>query len=158
MGASFSALFIDQDGVSSSSPCLGDLPESCVASIIQHLDPPEICKLAKLNRAFSAASWADFVWESKLPPNYHILVHKILGFVPQNLGKRDIYTRLCRPNTFDGGTKVRFSVLFFVFSPLGVYREKKLDLVSWIYCIGWWFLAQHSRLENLVGFAESMAA
>lgn len=105
MGASFSALFIDQDGVSSSSPCLGDLPESCVASIIQHLDPPEICKLAKLNRAFSAASWADFVWESKLPPNYHILVHKILGFVPQNLGKRDIYTRLCRPNTFDGGTK-----------------------------------------------------
>ncbi|KAL1060635.1 hypothetical protein V6Z11_1Z082600 [Gossypium hirsutum] len=66
-------------------PVLGDLPESCVASIIQHLDPPEICKLAKLNRAFSAASWADFVWESKLPPNYHIL--------------------LCRPNTFDGGTK-----------------------------------------------------
>ncbi|PPS09168.1 hypothetical protein GOBAR_AA11470 [Gossypium barbadense] len=105
MGASFSALFIVQDGASSSSPCLGDLPESCVASIIQHLDPPEICKLAKLNRAFSAASWADFVWESKLPPNYHILVHKILGFVPQNLGKRDIYRRLCRPNTFDGGAK-----------------------------------------------------
>ncbi|TYJ36376.1 hypothetical protein E1A91_A05G303300v1, partial [Gossypium mustelinum] len=83
----------------------GRLTGSCVASIIQHLDPPEICKLAKLNRAFSAASWADFVWESKLPPNYHILVHKILGFVPQNLGKRDIYRRLCRPNTFDGGAK-----------------------------------------------------
>ncbi|KAK8579780.1 hypothetical protein V6N12_070086 [Hibiscus sabdariffa] len=108
MGASFSALFIDQDGlpsVSSSSSTLGDLPETCVASIIQHLNPPDICKLAELNRAFRGASWADFVWESKLPPNYQILVHKILGFVPQKLGKRDIYTRLCRPNTFDSGTK-----------------------------------------------------
>ncbi|XWS38416.1 hypothetical protein CRYUN_Cryun19dG0129400 [Craigia yunnanensis] len=108
MGANLSALFINQDGlssVSSSSLCLGDLPESCVASIIGYLDPPEICKLAKLNRAFRSASWADFVWESKLPPCYQILVDKILGFVPENLGKRDIYTRLCRDNTLDGGTK-----------------------------------------------------
>ncbi|OMP09642.1 hypothetical protein COLO4_05266 [Corchorus olitorius] len=105
MGANFSALF-NQDGlssVSSSSPSLGDLPESCVASIIGYLDPPEICKLAKLNRAFRGASWADFVWESKLPPNYQLLVDKIFGFVPEKLGKRDIYTRLCRANTFDGG-------------------------------------------------------
>ncbi|WRX17421.1 Phloem protein 2-like - like 2 [Theobroma cacao] len=108
MGANFSALFIDQDGLasaSSSSVSLGDLPESCVASIIGYLDPPEICKLAKLNRAFRGASWADVVWESKLPPNYQILVDKILGFVPEKLGKRDIYTRLCRANTFDDGTK-----------------------------------------------------
>ncbi|KAK8691789.1 hypothetical protein V6N13_075285 [Hibiscus sabdariffa] len=91
--------------VSSSSPTLGDLPEICVASIIRHLNPPEICKLAELNQAFRGASWDDFVWESKLPPNYQILVHKVLGLVPQKLGKRDIYTRLCRPNTFDGGTK-----------------------------------------------------
>ncbi|XVF51551.1 hypothetical protein PTKIN_Ptkin04bG0193700 [Pterospermum kingtungense] len=108
MGANFSALFTDQDGLSSacsSSPSLGDLPESCVASIIGYLDPPEICKLAKLNRAFRGASWADFVWESKLPPNYQILVDNVLGFVPEKLGKRDIYTRLCRANTFDGGTK-----------------------------------------------------
>ncbi|OMO79432.1 hypothetical protein CCACVL1_13683 [Corchorus capsularis] len=108
MGANFSALFFDQDGlssVSSSSPSLGDLPESCVASIIGYLDPPEICKLAKLNRAFRGASWADFVWESKLPPNYQLLVDKIFGFVPEKLGKRDIYTILCRANTLDDGAK-----------------------------------------------------
>ncbi|XVF52825.1 hypothetical protein PTKIN_Ptkin05aG0049800 [Pterospermum kingtungense] len=107
MGANFSALF-NQDSlssVSSSTPSLGDLPESCVASIIGYLDPPHICKLAKLNRAFRGASWADFVWESKLPPNYQILVDKILGLVPENLGKRDIYTRLCRANTLDDGSK-----------------------------------------------------
>ncbi|KAG8484287.1 hypothetical protein CXB51_022695 [Gossypium anomalum] len=108
MGAYFSALFINQGGfssVSSSSPSLGDLPESCVASIIGYLDPPDICKLGKLNRAFRGASWADFVWESKLPSNYHVLVDKILTFVPQNLGKREIYSLLCTTNTLDGGTK-----------------------------------------------------
>ncbi|KAB2067099.1 hypothetical protein ES319_A09G203300v1 [Gossypium barbadense] len=108
MGAYFSALFINQGGlssVSSSSPSLGDLPESCVASIIGYLDPPEICKLGKLNRAFRGASWADFVWESKLPSNYQVLVDKILTFVPENLGKREIYSLLCTTNTLDGGTK-----------------------------------------------------
>ena len=118
MGANLSALFINQDGLSSvslSSPCLGDLPESCVASIIGYLDPPEICKLAKLNRAFRSASWADFVWESKLPPSYQILVDKILGFVPENLGKRDIYTRLCRDNNLDGDTKVYILFFFCLF-------------------------------------------
>ncbi|MBA0730668.1 hypothetical protein Golax_020377, partial [Gossypium laxum] len=91
--------------VSSSSPSLGDLPESCVASIIGYLDPPEICKLGKLNRAFRGASWADFVWESKLPSNYQVLLDKILTFVPENLGKREIYSLLCTTNTLDGGTK-----------------------------------------------------
>ncbi|MBA0616123.1 hypothetical protein Godav_016198 [Gossypium davidsonii] len=108
MGAYFSVLFINQGGlssVSSSSPSLGDLPESCVASIIGYLDPPEICKLGKLNRAFRGASWADFVWESKLPSNYQVLVDKILTFVPENLGKREIYSLLCTTNTLDGGTK-----------------------------------------------------
>ncbi|MBA0801072.1 hypothetical protein Gohar_011463 [Gossypium harknessii] len=108
MGAYFSVLFINQGGlssVSSSSPSLGDLPESCVASIIGYLDPPEICKLGKLNRAFRGASWADFVWESKLPSNYQVLVDKILTFVPENLGKREIYSWLCTTNTLDGGTK-----------------------------------------------------
>jgi hypothetical protein len=49
-------------------PNLGDVPEGCVALILTHLDPPEICKLAWLNRAFRGASSADFVWESKLHP------------------------------------------------------------------------------------------
>ncbi|KAK8599799.1 hypothetical protein V6N13_060381 [Hibiscus sabdariffa] len=113
MGANFSALFIidclssvsSSSSSSSPSPSLGDLPESCVASIIGYLDPPDICKLAKLNRAFRGASRADFVWESKLPPNYQVLVDKIIPSVPENLGKRDIYSRLCRANTLDGGTK-----------------------------------------------------
>ncbi|KAE8658508.1 F-box protein PP2-A11 [Hibiscus syriacus] len=112
MGANFSALFITDclssvsySSCSSSSTSLGDLPESCLVSIIGYLDPSEICKLAKLNRAFRCASLADFVWESKLPPNYQLLVDKILPSVPENLGKRDIYSRLCRTNTLDGGTK-----------------------------------------------------
>ncbi|KAF3954482.1 hypothetical protein CMV_020179 [Castanea mollissima] len=64
-----------------------------------------ICKLASMNRAFRGASWADFVWESKLPSNYELLLRKVFDDVPENLGKRQIYERLCRANSFDGGTK-----------------------------------------------------
>ncbi|KAJ9173538.1 hypothetical protein P3X46_016661 [Hevea brasiliensis] len=116
MGANLSSVFVDPNVLSlygylssqssTSNPTLGDLPESCVASIIAYLDPPEICKLARLNRAFRGASWADFVWESKLPTNYVRLIQRVLGDdLPRNISRREIYTRLCRANTFDGGTK-----------------------------------------------------
>ncbi|XP_056173962.1 F-box protein PP2-A12-like isoform X1 [Syzygium oleosum] len=87
---------------------LGDLPEGCAASILAYLEPTDICRLGGLNRAFRGASWADFVWESKLPENYGVLVEKVLGgacVVGNGLSKREIYTRLCRANVFDGGTK-----------------------------------------------------
>lgn len=110
MGAGLSALFTGEGDSSLSQspvrPSLGDLPESCVALVIGYLDPLEICKLARLNRAFRGASLADFVWEEKLPPNYQILVGKVFGYLPETWGKRDIYERLCKANTLDGGTKV----------------------------------------------------
>ena len=110
MGASHSALHKDLSS-SSSSFCLGDLPEDCVAQIVENLDPVEICRLSKLNRAFRGASWADFVWESKLPPNYEAFLERILGGgFPENLQKRDLYACLCRVNSFDHGTKVRVSL------------------------------------------------
>ncbi|KAK6947727.1 Phloem protein 2-like [Dillenia turbinata] len=111
MGAGFSGYFFNNSGgvscsSSNSSPTnLGDLPESCVALVIGYLDPPEICKLARLNRAFRGASWADFVWDSKLPSNYQSLIGKFSNNFPSNLSKREIYARLCRPNSVDGGTK-----------------------------------------------------
>ncbi|CAA0838841.1 F-box protein PP2-A12 [Striga hermonthica] len=87
---------------------LGDLPESCVATVLAHLDPPQICRMAMLNRAFRGASSADFVWESKLPSNYGDVIGKVFekdeGFC-EGLRKRDIYSRLCMPNYLDGGTK-----------------------------------------------------
>lgn len=107
MGASFSAIFGYPTKGSFVSPSLGDLPESCVAPILEYLDPPEICKLARLNRAFRGASFADFVWESKLPSNYPSLIETVLGDVDDNLGRREIFSRLCRANTLDGGTKVQ---------------------------------------------------
>lgn len=91
---------------------LGDLPESCVASVLMNLDPNDICRLAKLNKAFRGASSADFVWESKLPANYQQIVEKI--FVPEDNDddnpsvyscKKDIYASLSRFNSIDGGKK-----------------------------------------------------
>ncbi|KAF7810199.1 F-box protein PP2-A12-like [Senna tora] len=108
MGIGFSSFDADRNGsqmIVPSKPALGDLPESCVALILEYMDPPQICKLSKLNRTFRSASWADFVWESKLPPNYDALVRRIFEGFPGNLGKRGIYARLCRPNTFDEGNK-----------------------------------------------------
>ncbi|KAG4933079.1 hypothetical protein JHK87_047081 [Glycine soja] len=104
MGIRFSS---SQAAPSESSPAssLGELPESCVAQIMTYMDPPQICKLATLNRAFRGASSADFVWESKLPPNYDVLLRRIFADFPSHLGKRGIYARLCRLNSLDDGTK-----------------------------------------------------
>ncbi|CAI0404242.1 unnamed protein product [Linum tenue] len=98
MGAGFSDLLDRDDGRTS----LGDVPESCAASILVCLDPPEICRLAGLNRAFRGASWADFVWETKLPSNYKFLVEKVLGdkTTPEKSSRKEIYSRLCAPNCF----------------------------------------------------------
>lgn len=105
MGANFSGCLSDSDV--SVRPRLGDIPESCVALVLLYLDPPEICKLARLNRAFRGASSADFIWESKLPSNYKFIVKQVLRDASvMELGKKkDVYATLCRPNLFDNGTK-----------------------------------------------------
>ncbi|BAT75951.1 hypothetical protein LR48_Vigan01g223300 [Vigna angularis] len=97
--------FSSQPSESAPKYGLGELPESCVAEIMTYMNPPEICKLATLNRAFRGASSADFVWESKLPSNYSVLLRRIFDDFPSHLGKRGIYARLCRLNSLDDGTK-----------------------------------------------------
>ncbi|KAK2987508.1 hypothetical protein RJ640_017245, partial [Escallonia rubra] len=101
MGASLSSLTEASNG----SPGLGDIPESCVARVFLYLSPPEICNLARLNRAFRGAASSDPVWESKLPANYRDL----LGLLPperhRDLCKKDIYALLSRPVPFDDGNK-----------------------------------------------------
>ncbi|KAL8244883.1 hypothetical protein R6Q59_011141 [Mikania micrantha] len=116
MGSGFSS-FLVMCTTPSAPPVLetglGDLPESVVGSVLAHLNPQEICRLAALNRAFRAASSADFVWQSKLPQNYDSIMSRILDHdddvdvdkFPANLCKRDIYARLSRPNSIDGDTK-----------------------------------------------------
>jgi len=97
----------------SSKPGLGDIPESCISSLLMNLDPPDICKLARVNRAFHRASSADFVWESKLPPSYKFLADKVLG--EENIAtmtKKEIYAKLTLPNRFDGGAKVSCFMLW----------------------------------------------
>lgn len=109
MGSSFSVLIpqFSSTVTQQTHPSLGDLPESCVASVLVYMDPPQICKLSMLNRAFRGASSADFVWESKLPMNYTSIIQRVFAGrnFPANLCKRDIYAKLCRPNSFDGGSK-----------------------------------------------------
>lgn len=89
---------------------LDDIPESCISSLLMSFDPQEICKLARVNKAFHRASSADFVWESKLPQSYKFLLNKVLLVGEEeklgSLTKKEIYAKLCRPNFFDGGTKV----------------------------------------------------
>ncbi|CAK9160984.1 unnamed protein product [Ilex paraguariensis] len=104
MGAGFSD-FGRESIEAPSKPGLGEIPESCVALILTCLDAPEICRLAVLNRVFHRASSADFVWESKLPENYRVLVKKLLDESPESLAKKELYAKLCRPNRFDGGSK-----------------------------------------------------
>lgn len=87
---------------------LGDLPELCAAEVLLHLDAPDICRLARLNRAFRGAAAADFVWETKLPVNYGHLLRLVDDAEEEELGKKDIFARLAKPVPFDDGKRVRF--------------------------------------------------
>ncbi|KAH9604083.1 hypothetical protein KSS87_010423 [Heliosperma pusillum] len=137
MGAGVSSAISDDsvDGVfkhrSSRRRKLEDIPENCIALVLGHLDPPQICRLACLNRAFRGASSADFIWDSKLPINYSFIIQKISSQFSEEINnnnsnninnegdqednryvdypvyttKKDIFARLSRPNLFDAGTK-----------------------------------------------------
>lgn len=107
MGATLSNLTEVGNGSGGGGPGLGDIPESCVACVFMYLTPPEICNLARLNRAFRGAASADSVWESKLPPNYLHLLELLPPESCQHLTKKkDIFAFLSRPVPFDDGTKV----------------------------------------------------
>ena len=114
MGGNLSASMADGDG--EEKPRLGDIPENCIALVFMSLDPPDVCKFAQLNRAFRAASSANFIWESKLPSNYRFILDKVFDDTKkvESLGKREIYALLCKPNSFDGGNKV--TVIFLCLS------------------------------------------
>lgn len=120
MGASLSNL--TENGSADGRPGLGDIPENCVACVFMYLTPPEICNLARLNRAFRGAASSDAVWESKLPSNYHDMLDLL---PPQNydgLSKKDIFAFLARSVPFDDGNKAcrflsssLFLYMFFFF-------------------------------------------
>ncbi|KAE8721299.1 F-box protein PP2-A13 [Hibiscus syriacus] len=111
MGANISGYVVDRDeGGSPLKPRLGDIPEGCAALVLALLEPPEICKLARVNRSFHGASSADFIWESKLPSSYKFIMEEVIRDTTLlNLQKKEFYGRLCRPNPFDAGTKTRIS-------------------------------------------------
>ncbi|PKI72543.1 hypothetical protein CRG98_007065 [Punica granatum] len=104
MGASLSNL-TEGANVSGIGPGLGDIPESCVACVFLYLTPPEICNLARLNRAFRGAASSDAVWDAKLPPNYQDLLDLMPPERYQNLSKKNIFALLSRPIPFDDGNK-----------------------------------------------------
>lgn len=106
MGASLSNL--GENGSGNGGPGLGDIPESCVACVFLYLSPPEICNLARLNRAFRGAASSDAVWEAKLPSNYlHLLQLLSHPDACETLCKKDIFALLSRPHPFDDGNKAR---------------------------------------------------
>ncbi|XP_060201338.1 F-box protein PP2-A15-like isoform X3 [Lycium barbarum] len=81
MGASLSSLTDNES--TTGKPSLGDIPENFVECVFMYLNPPEICNLARLNRAFRRATSSDAVWDSK----------------------KDIFALLSRPVPFDDGNK-----------------------------------------------------
>lgn len=113
MGAAFAKDSIPPCS-SSNSSSFEDIPENCISIVLTYLDPPEICNLARVNRAFRAASSADFVWESKLPSNYFFLLRRVLNVCYNHdlqFSKKEIFAMLTRPNLFDHATKVTITFL-----------------------------------------------
>ncbi|XP_059667506.1 F-box protein PP2-A15-like [Cornus florida] len=153
MGATLSNL-----AEASNGPGLGDIPESCVACVFLYLTPPEICNLARLNRAFRGAASSDVVWESKLPPNYQDMLDLLSPERFQNLSKKDIFALLSRPVPFDDGNKalwldkvtgrVCMSISAKAMGITGIEdrrywnwvhtEESRFDLVAYLQQV-WWF-------------------
>ncbi|KAK9126523.1 hypothetical protein Scep_015369 [Stephania cephalantha] len=109
MGATLSNLTENPNGAGAAAgPGLGDIPESCVACVFMNLTPPEICNLARLNRAFRGAASSDSVWEAKLPPNYQHLLSLLSPLERyEGLSKKAIFAVLSRSVPFDDeGNKV----------------------------------------------------
>ncbi|KAK8280250.1 hypothetical protein E1A91_D09G161800v1 [Gossypium mustelinum] len=134
MGASLSNLTEGSNGTAM-GPGLGDIPESCVACVFTYLTPPEICNLARLNRAFRGAASSDSVWEMKLPSNYQDLLDLVPPERYQNLSKKDIFALLSRPVPFDDGNKGCFWGAFGVREGLGGGYEVWLDRVTGRVCM-----------------------
>jgi F-box domain len=125
MGAVFSGSVGSEGG--GMGPGLGDLPEGCIAEVLRRLDPPDICRLVRVNKTFLNAGSSNFIWEEKLPKNYGCLMKKSSeaeGKVEdsdtnkEKLGaflRKEVYALLCRRNSFDGGNKVSLCgfVVFF---------------------------------------------
>lgn len=112
MGAASSNL--TENGSDNGRPGLGDIPESCVACVFTYLTPPEICNLARLNRAFRGAASSDSVWEAKLPANYHQLLHLLPQDRCHGLSKKEIFALLSRSVPFDDANKACGLFLCFV--------------------------------------------
>lgn len=104
MGASLSSL-TENESTANGKPSLGDIPENCVACVFMYLTPPEICNLARLNRAFRGAASFDSVWDSKLPVNYHQLLDVLPQRKFEGFCKKDVFAFLSRPVPFDDGDK-----------------------------------------------------
>lgn len=141
MGASLSNLTEGANG-SGMGPGLGDIPESCVACVFMYLTPPEICNLARLNRAFRGAASSDAVWESKLPPNYHDLLDLLPPERYQNLSKKDIFALLSRPVPYDDANKVPFQIPNF-----RVLRSEE----DYFHIYSIWWLLQVLWLDRVTG-------
>ncbi|KAI4378691.1 hypothetical protein MLD38_016135 [Melastoma candidum] len=106
MGATLSGLADGSNGNAVGiGPGLGDIPEGCVAKVFLHLTPPEICNLARLNRAFRGAASSDSVWDKKLPGNYRDLLDLLPPERYRNLSKKDVFALLSRPVAFHDGNK-----------------------------------------------------
>ena len=114
---------------------LGDLPELCAAQVLLRLDPPEICRLARLNHAFRGAAGADFVWEAKLPENYSYLMEFVGGNGDEGrrrrrrAGKKEIYARLARPVPFGDGQKVRYFASLFCVAFCDFWYGRDMEII-----------------------------
>uniref|UniRef100_A0A0C9RQU6 TSA: Wollemia nobilis Ref_Wollemi_Transcript_1320_1577 transcribed RNA sequence n=1 Tax=Wollemia nobilis TaxID=56998 RepID=A0A0C9RQU6_9CONI len=105
MGANLSRVCEGDEGRNPGAayPGLADIPENCIAGIFRHLSPLDICKLARLSRAFKGAAACDLVWAQKLPVCYQEMLS--IAAAPKGLPKKEIYARLCKPIYLDDNSK-----------------------------------------------------
>ncbi|CAM6087891.1 unnamed protein product [Calypogeia fissa] len=88
-----------------SSPGMGDLPESCIASILRLITPRDVARLACVSRIFRNASYSDSVWQTMLPTFYEDILAQAPDAPASTCSKKEIYDFLSTPVLLENGTQ-----------------------------------------------------
>ncbi|CAM6102085.1 unnamed protein product [Calypogeia fissa] len=88
-----------------SSTGMGDLPESCIASILRLTTPRNVARLAGVSRVFRDASHSDSVWQTMLPPFYEDILAQAADAPARSCSRKEIYEFLTTPVLLENGTQ-----------------------------------------------------
>lgn len=81
------------------------LPEDCFAHIMSLTSPQDVCRSAFVSSLIRYMADSDTVWEKFLPSNHEEILSRLVSPLAYS-SKKELLSRLSKPQLIDGGRKV----------------------------------------------------